>query len=405
MKLLQSFPGILGFRSRAIHSLAEGKAVFEGIVCFSLGFLAYAFVRNSVYADLPELMFRQSGLISGLFYLNIVQSILFLAFIYIPAVILAANAMFGDGVGFSISRSEYHSHLSALFPLWGLLFLVAAPLQWLIPHFLIIGRFEISIGILIRSSLLIFYSLWAVRQLNAIAYSRALGVLAVSCFTFPVYYLFAAYWMAIPVFLLILLIVWVIRGMHHRQIAGAKAQEVRRHLQVLAKNPLDADAHYQLGLIHWNRKSLDAAQDYFSRAVKIAPQKPDYHYWLGRTYELKNDWSLAMNQYEDVYRLNPEYELGSICREAGKGYLQTGNAEKGKEFLDLFLSRHSSDIEGRYWFAVAMQKSGDVEQMRFHLNVIREQARSSPGFFKKHNREWIFRARDLMRALNRESIH
>jgi tetratricopeptide (TPR) repeat protein len=404
MKLLQNLFGILGFRSRAIHSLAESHAVLRGIVCFALGFLTYVFVRNSVYADLPELMFRQSGLISGLFYLNIVQSILFLAFIYSPAVILAANTMFGDGVGFSISGSEYRSHLSALFPLWGLLFLVAAPLQWLIPHFLIIGMAEISVGILIRSLLLIFYTLWAVKQLNSISYSQALGVLAISCLTFPVYYLFAAYWMAIPVFLLILLIFWAIRGIRRRQIAGAKAQEVQRQLQVLTENPHDADAHYQLGLIYWNRKSLDAAQDYFLRAIKIAPQEPEYHYWFGRTCELKNDWRLSMNHYEEAYRLNPEYGLGIVCREAGKGYLHTGNVEKGREFLDLFLSRHSSDIEGRYWFAVAMQQAGDVEQMRFHLNVIREQARSSPGFFKKHNREWIFRARDLMRDLKRESI-
>lgn len=404
MKFLRNLPGILGFRSRALHSLAESHAIPRGIVCFAFGFLAYAFVRNFVYADLPELMFRQSGLISGLFYLNIVQSILFLAFIYIPAVILVANAMFGDGVGFSISGSEYRSHLSALFPLWGLLFLVAAPLQWLIPHFLIIGIVEISIGILIRSLLLVFYTLWAVKQLNAISYSQALGVLAISCFTFPVYYLFAAYWIAIPIFLLILLIFWTLRGMRRRQIAGRKTQDVRRYLQMLTENPQDADAHYQLGLIHWNRKCLDAAQDYFSRAIKLDPQKPEYHYWLGRTHELQNNWRLAMNHYEETYRLNPEYGQGSLYREAGKGYLHAGNVEKGREFLDLFLSRHSSDIEGRYWFAVAMKQVGDVEQMRFHLNVIREQARSSPGLFKKHNREWISRARELSRELKRDSV-
>jgi tetratricopeptide (TPR) repeat protein len=257
---------------------------------------------------------------------------------------------------------------------------------------------------MIRSLLLIFYTLWAVKQLNSISYGQAFGVLAISCFTFPIYYVFTAYWMAIPIFLLILLILWAIYRIRRWQIAGVQAQDIRRHLQTLAQNPQDADAQYQLGLIYWNRKSLNATQDCFAQAVKIASQEPDYHYWLGRTYELKNDWRQAMEQYEEAYRLNPEYGLGSICREMGKGYLHTGNVEKGKEFLDLYLSRCSSDIEGWYWLAVALQQTGDVEQMQFHLNVLREQVRSIPGFFKKNNREWIFRARDLSRDLKRDSI-
>jgi tetratricopeptide (TPR) repeat protein len=404
MSFLQILPGILGFRSRALNSLAERQAVLWGIVCFATGFLAYALVRNSVYADLPELLFRQTGLVMGFLDLNLVQSILFLAFVYIPAIILVANGLFGDGVGFAISGCEYRAHISALFPLWGLLFLVVAPLQWLIPHFLIMGMVEISIGILIRSLLLIFYTLWAVKQLSAIPYRRTLAVLGICCFTFPIYYVLAAYWVVLAFFLLALLSFWTLRGLRRRQIARTQAHEVRRYLQALAENPRNSDAHYQLGLIHWNRKSLDAAQDYFARAIKLAPQEAAYHYWLGRTYEAKNDWRQAIPHFEEAHSLDPEYEMSIACREAGKGYLHTGNLGKAKEFLELFLSRNSSDIEGRYWLAVAMKRSGEVEPMRFHLNVIREQAQSSPGLFKKLNREWILRARGLMRDLRRESL-
>jgi hypothetical protein len=51
-----------------------------------------------------------------------------------------------------------------------------------------------------------------------------------------------------------------------------------------------------------------------------------------------------------------------------------------------------------------LQQSGDVELLQHHLNVIREQARSGTGFFKQNNREWIFRARDLSRDLQRDAV-
>jgi hypothetical protein len=99
--------------------------------------------------------------------------------------------------------------------------------------------------------------------------------------------------------------------------------------------------------------------------------------------------------------LNPEYGLGDIFREVGKGYLHTGSGEKAKEFLNFFLKKRDSDPEGRYWLAVALQKIGDLEQMRFQLNRILEQARSNPRFFRKENREWIYRARTMLREISK----
>jgi tetratricopeptide (TPR) repeat protein len=185
-----------------------------------------------------------------------------------------------------------------------------------------------------------------------------------------------------------------IRGHFASQINERAFQQ---KLHALTLNPQDADAHYQLGLIHLNRRNLDAARRYFESALKIDPNDPDYHYFLGRACELRGEWTRALEQYEETYRLNPEYGQGDIFREVGKGYLHTGNVEKGMEFLKFFLAKRGSDPEGRYWLAVALQKTGDSEQMRMHLNVIVEQARSSPSFFRKENREWVYRARNMIR--------
>ena len=397
MTFISDLLGTLAFRSRAIRALAERRATVVGGICFSVGYLLYALVRSLVYASLPELMSQQSVWIGYFAGFQLFQILLFLLVIYIPFVIVASNAIVGDGLGLSISKKEYQAHVSALLPLWGALSLIAAPLQWLVPHFLIIGIVEISIGMFIRSILVIAYTLWAIRRLNYLSAVQVLGMFALSCFTFPVYYLVTSFLFALPFFVLIPLIYLVSQRFRGYRISQTKEREYRRHLNALTLNPQDADAQYQLGLIYLKRRNLDGARGYFERALKIDPDDADYHYFLARTYELKGEWSHALEQYEETYQLNPEYGLGDIFREVGKGYLHTGNAEKAIEFLNFFLSKRGSDPEGRYWLAVALQKTGNTEQMRVQLHMITEQARSNPRFFRKENREWVYRAREIIR--------
>jgi tetratricopeptide (TPR) repeat protein len=397
MTFITDLLGTLAFRSRAISALAERRATVAGGICFSVGYLLYALVRSLVYASLPELMSQRSLWIGYFTGLQLFQILLFLLVIYIPFVILASNAIAGDGLGLSISKHEYQAHVSALLPLWGALSLFAAPLQYFVPHFLIIGVVEISIGMLIRSILVIAYTLWAIRRLNYLSAVQVLGTFALSWFTFPVYYLLTSFLLALPFFVLIPLIFLVsqwFRGYHASQV---NERDYRQHLHALTVNPQDADAQYQLGLIYLKRRNLDAACRYFENALKIDPGDADYHYFLARAHELKGEWSSALEQYEETYRLNPEYGLGDIFREVGKSYLHVGNAEKAMEFLKFFLSKRGSDPEGRYWLAVALQKTGDSEQMRAQLHIIAEQARSNPRFFRKENREWIYRAREIIR--------
>jgi tetratricopeptide (TPR) repeat protein len=402
MNLIADLLGILAFRIRAIRALAERHAVALGIVCFIFGYSAYIYVRNYVYSTLPEVLSHPPGIFGVLLDLNLIQTFLFLLLVYIPAVIISANAISGDGFGFSISRQEYQSHLSALLPVWGMLYLISAPIQLLIPHFLIVGMVEISIGILVRSLLMFVYTLWAIKQLNYLSLMQAVGVFALSWITFPLYYLFTSFLFALPIFFLIPLLYWGSQWIRGYFASRTNEQIFRRHLRTLTENLQDADAHYQLGLIQLKRRGLDAARDYFLTACRITPADPDYHYYLGRTHELKREWKQALEQYEETYRLDPEYGLGDIFREVGKGYIHEGNIERGIEFLKYFLTKRSSDPEGRYWMAIAMQKSGELEQMRFQLNRILEQARSSPKFFRKQNRAWIYQARAMLRNISSE---
>jgi tetratricopeptide (TPR) repeat protein len=282
-------------------------------------------------------------------------------------------------------------------PLWGILFLIDAPLQYFAPQFLVIGVFGITVGMLVLLALIAIYTVWSIKQLNYLSLAQALGVFSLSWFTLPVYYLLTSFLRVLPFFVMIPLLYVGYRWIRDHLAAQTNERAFRQNLHILTLNPQDADAHYQLGLIYLRRRNLDAARRYFENALKIDPGDAEYHYSLGRVYELKGEWAQALDQYEQTYRLNPEYGLGDIFREVGKGYLHTGNVEKGAEFLRFFLTKRDSDPEGRYWLAVALQKMGDREQMRAQLAAIVEQARSNPRFFRKENREWIYRARNMIR--------
>jgi len=397
MTLLANLFGMLAFRTAALRAQAERRAPVAGAVCFCVGFSSYTLVRNAVYAMLPEMAARRSGLVGAILDFQLLQALLFLLLIYVPAIIVISNAISGDGLGLTVSRQEYQAHLSAILPLWGILYLICAPLQWLVPHFLIIGPLEISIGMLLRSMLLLGYTYWAIKQLNYLSPVQALGVFFLSWLTAPLYYILTSFIYALQFFFLILLVYLGWQWIRGYQISRAGEQAYRRHLHTLTLNPQDADAQYQLGLIYQKRGSLDAARRYFESALKIDPDDADYHYHLGRVHEQKGEWTQALEHYEETYRINPEYSLGDIFREVGKGYLHTGNAEKAIEFLKHFLTKRGSDPEGRYWLAVAARETGDTDQMRLQLQSILDQARSSPRFFRKENREWIYRARTMIR--------
>jgi tetratricopeptide (TPR) repeat protein len=412
MTFFNNLLGMLALRTHALRAQAERRMPVGGAVCFSAGFGAFILVWNSVNPSLPELLSPQSLLFETFFNFDLIYAVLFLVLIYVPAIIILSTAISGDGIGLSISRREYYAHISVLLPLLGMLFSIAASLQWFASALWEIHAIKISVGMsalgevpvigipIVAPVLLILlpiYMLWAIQKLNYLSLAQSVGVLVLSGFALPIYFILISYIFALPFFIIIPLIYVGSQWIRSYFASHANERSFQQNLHTLTINPQDADAHYQIGLIHLERRNLDTARKCFERAIEIDPRDPDCHYFLGRTFELKEAWGPALEQYEETYRLNPEYRLGDIFREVGKGYLNTGNTDKGIEFLNHFLTKRSSDPEGRYWLAIALKKSGNIEQMQFQLHMIVQQARANPGFFRKEHREWVYRARMMIR--------
>jgi tetratricopeptide (TPR) repeat protein len=399
MNFLLDLMGMLAFRSRALRALATRQALLPAYSILGCGFLAFVLVRNAVHAELNPV--GKGSLLHSIFSINLIQALLFLSVVYVPAVICMSNAFAGDGLGLSFSRDEYRAHVAALFPLWGLLFAIAAPLHWVLPHFLALGVFEIGTGLLGLGLLVAIYTVWAVKELNYVSLVAALGVFVLSWLTLPAFYVLTMFLFALPLFVLIPILYLSLQRFRSFLAARVEVRNFQERLHGLTLNPQDADAHHQLGLIHLKRENLDAAQRYFENALRIDSRDPDYHYYLGRVFEAKGDWPSALEHYEDTYRLAPNHRLGDIFRDVGKAYLHNGEPEKAKEFLQFFLDKRNSDPEGRYWLAITFQKLSLDQEMRSQLNSVLEQARANPRFFRKENRQWLYRSRVLLRQTSR----
>ena len=385
----------------ALRALADSQAVWAGITCYAAGFLAYALARAYAYASVPEFINERSGFLSAGLGVDLAQGLIFLLFLFVPAIVALSNAFSDDGLGLSFSAVEYRAHIAALFPIWGAIYLVTAPLLLLLPHLLSIPgtAWEISVIRLLRMLLLGVYTFWAVMRLNYLSPARACGVFAVSALTIPIFFIVSMFIWSLPLLFLIPLIYLATGWMRNMGVGRAGTDDFQRNMRTLTLNPQNADAHYQLGRISLERGNTSAACEYFEAAVKITQEVAEYYYYFGFACARKKDWDNALEYYEKAYRLDQEYGQGDIFREVGKAYIHTGYIEKGIEFLDFFLSRRDADPEGRYWLAVALQKSGDTDKARLQLTLIIDQAKANPRFFRRRNREWIYRARSLVREL------
>ncbi len=395
--ILQDLLGVFLLRPRSIESLARRREVGWSVGLFCIGFVAFVLIRNSTYGVEVNPLEREQGFWSGFYQLNLIQTLLFFTAAYIPVLAGLCNALSGDGLGFSFTREEYRRYISALLPVWGGLFLVSAPLQWGVPQFVEFGPVGVSFGSLMLILLFVFYTIWIVKELSYIPVTAAIAAFGLAFFTLPIFGFLMAFVFSLPLFFMIPVIIILYRRFQEYLPFGSKEADLRRHLQSLTTNPQDADAHYQLGLIHLQRGNFVAAKRYFGSAQEIDPQDPDYHYSMGKAYEAEQDWENALEQYEETYRINPEYGLGDIFREVGKGYLHAGERQKAMEFLNHFLQGRSSDPEGRYWLALAYRREGNVEEMIRQLELIVTEARKNPRFFRKENRKWLYQARVLLR--------
>ena len=194
---------------------------------------------------------------------------------------------------------------------------------------------------------------------------------------------------------LVLIYLWYMFGSRLGSLGEAmrSRQHFQRQLEISTANPHDADAHYQLGLIHQRRRQFSEAIARFERAVKIDPSMADAHMQLGVIAREQGRLDEAIRHLQKAVALDDKLAQSDVWRELGAAYLAAGRVEEARAALEKYTTRREYDPEGLYWFGKTLKQLGRAAEAKELFERCIEAARTMPSHRRAHVRGWATRAK------------
>jgi tetratricopeptide (TPR) repeat protein len=381
-------------------------------------FLARAFARSALLAAFALLR-------------DAAGELLLLALAFVPLLVFFANLFERRGSYGLILRQEYAPVASCVFYAWAAAHVVAAPAAWLArrsgfearvvgestalyqsyaerglisPETVALAldpqRLSQSFALTLLLPLAGVWLLLAVRESLRTSWPRAAAVLvgsAVVMFLASPVLALAQVLLASP--FLLLLVFLLLRGYFTDAMRTQRARaSFRRNLEAATLNPADASAHYNLGLIHLDRKEFAEARERFRRAVEIDADERDAHYQLGRISRTENKLAEAIEHFGQVVSRAPDHAQHEVWREIGATYLAAGQFADAHDALEKFLDRRQSDPEGLYLQGRALAGLGRRREAADLMRACIEAVRTAPAYKYRTDKRWLNEAQQFLRT-------
>jgi len=249
--------------------------------------------------------------------------------------------------------------------------------------------------------LFLLWAVVAVREVFRFSWWRAAAAVAVSSvLMLPAMFLMLKLFgtiFASP--FLLLLMFFLLRGYFSEVMSTQRARaSFRRNLEAATLNPADASAHYNLGLIHLQRKELAEASQRFTRAVEIDEEEVDAHFQLGRISRMQNDLAGAIKHFEQVVARDEGHAQHEIWREIGATYLAAGQHADAHDALERFLERRQSDPEGLYLMGRALAGMGRTREAAERMRACIEAVKIAPAYKYRTEKRWLNEAQQFLRS-------
>jgi tetratricopeptide (TPR) repeat protein len=325
-----------------------------------------------------------------------ITPVIFLAVVFIPACLLAAN-LFERRTSFRLMFSQEYAPLATcIFYSWAITHLVM-----LIPATFFMQTDSISTSVALRVAPFPYFILLlviALRVVLQLTYARVAGVIAAATFSLVLLPLVPRLmvWLTSP-FLLIMVFV-ALRAFFNDIMSTQRAREnFQQNLKAATLNPADASAHYNLGLIHQQRGDFDEAKAAFQRAIEIDEGEIDAHYQLGRIARQEERLADAVKYFDAVVTRAPQHNLHEVWREIGRTYLQAGQFEDARFAFEQFLEKRSSDAEALYHYGLTLQNLGQTEKAAEQMRAVIESVNTSPSYKQRTERRWLKDAEAFLR--------
>lgn len=177
-------------------------------------------------------------------------------------------------------------------------------------------------------------------------------------------------------------------------------QSFKRYLEACTINPQDAEAHYQLGLIHQQRRQYSEAITRFKKAVEIDKREIDAHFQLGVIAREQNRLQEAISYFDNVVLLDEKHSNSEIWREIGTTYEIAGMSQDASQALEKYIERRPYDAEGLYYYGKALFNLKENTLAKEMLKRSIEAADTAPYHRKGVLKRWRKLSEALLKTID-----
>ena len=131
---------------------------------------------------------------------------------------------------------------------------------------------------------------------------------------------------------------------------------------ILSQNPNDLRALNTLGLYHFRKNHLEAAQMMFARALKVDPNAGEVHSNMGLTYLAQKEKRDAIKSFRKSLELNPNDTVAAA--NIGAIYVQEQDYTKALVAMDIAMKKGSKEVPVLNNYGIALMANGKYSQAK-----------------------------------------
>jgi protein O-mannosyl-transferase len=168
-------------------------------------------------------------------------------------------------------------------------------------------------------------------------------------------------------------------------IVGAKRlvafeDELTLWQDVLAHDPADAKAQYNVGTVYLDRKQPQRAVEYFERAIELQPDFAQAHHNLGAAFSTLGRPDEATKEFERAVALEPRYSLARV--KLGITAMQAGELDAAEEHFLAALRANPNSAAAHSGFAGLLLEKGQLDDAIRHAQAALD---AGPESAEAHN--------------------
>lgn len=136
--------------------------------------------------------------------------------------------------------------------------------------------------------------------------------------------------------------IWVNIGNAHRRLGNAEEARAA-YDKVLAEDPADTRAHYNLGEMAIEDDDLEAALPHFEAVIESNPEDPAVYYNVGEIYFENRNTDRAIEFYQQALEIDPGFAPAQV--QLGYAYINKGDMESAIAAFERYLEMVPADSQ------------------------------------------------------------